>query len=115
MDDEELMRGKDIGPELLKAIEESRLAIVVLSKNFASSSWCLEELVKIVECRKLTGLITFPVFYDVEPSEVRKQTGGSYEAAFAEHERVYGSSKTKKWIQALTQIASISGWDLKNR
>ena len=51
-DDEELERGTVISIELLKAIEESRFAIVILSKDYASSSWCLTELAKIIECMK---------------------------------------------------------------
>ena len=41
-DDEELERGKPIKPELLEAIEESLYAIVILSKNYAYSTWCLD-------------------------------------------------------------------------
>ena len=73
-DDEELERGKPIKPELLEAIEESLYAIVILSKNYASSTWCLDEIVKIIECKDKIGLIVHPIFYDVDPSEVRKQT-----------------------------------------
>ena len=51
-DDKNLKRGEPISPELLKAIEESMFAIVILSKNYASSVWCLDELVKIMECKK---------------------------------------------------------------
>ncbi|KAM3729422.1 hypothetical protein ACB098_12G010400 [Castanea mollissima] len=51
-DDEELERGKPISPELLKAIEESRLAIVIFSKNYTFSTWCLDELAKIVRCMR---------------------------------------------------------------
>ncbi|KAK2966272.1 hypothetical protein RJ640_002793 [Escallonia rubra] len=43
-DDENLERGSSISPELLKAIEGSRFAIVIFSQNYASSSWCLDEL-----------------------------------------------------------------------
>ncbi|KAL6203757.1 hypothetical protein ACLB2K_027456 [Fragaria x ananassa] len=47
MDDRDLEVGDAISPTLLKAIEESRFAIVALSPNYASSTWCLEELAKI--------------------------------------------------------------------
>ena len=47
--DDKLKRGEEIAPELLKVIEESRLSIVVFSENYASSRWCLDELVKIME------------------------------------------------------------------
>ena len=72
-DDERLERGKEISSELLEAIESSRFSIVILSKNYASSTWCLEELAKIVESDMDTEKSNiFPVFYQVEPSEVRK-------------------------------------------
>ncbi|KAF3950263.1 hypothetical protein CMV_023955 [Castanea mollissima] len=73
-DEEGLERGESISPTLLKAIEESRFAIIILSKNYVSSTWCLDELAKIVRCKKETGLTIFPIFYYVNPSDVRKQT-----------------------------------------
>ena len=72
-DNEELERGKPIKPELLVAIEESLYAIVIFSKNYASSTWCLDELVKIMECKDKIGLIVHLIFYDVDPSEVRNR------------------------------------------
>ena len=74
-DDEKLERGKSISQELLNAIEESRFAIIIFSRNFASSTWCLNELEKIVRSVKETGLTILPVFYDVDASDVRNQTG----------------------------------------
>ncbi|XP_068338949.1 toll/interleukin-1 receptor-like protein [Pyrus communis] len=73
LDDDKLERGKAIKPELLKAIEESRLAVVILSCDYASSAWCLDELAHIGKCNKDKRLQIYPVFYYVEPSEVRKQ------------------------------------------
>ena len=85
-DDEELPREEEISPELLKAIEESRIAIIVFSKTYADSKWRLHELVKIMECKKENGQKVFPIFYHVEPSEVRNQTG-NYGEAFKNHEK----------------------------
>ena len=70
-DDEMLRRGTPISSELLKAIEESRFAVVVFSENYANSSWCLDELGKIMECQDQMGQKVLPVFYHVDPSDVR--------------------------------------------
>ena len=74
-DDDELARGKEISTELLNAIQESRISIVVFSKGYASSRWCLDELVQIMHCKNTIRHTVYPVFYDVDPSDVRKQTG----------------------------------------
>ncbi|GKE51977.1 Toll/interleukin-1 receptor domain-containing protein, partial [Tanacetum coccineum] len=79
-DDERIKKGKTISDELLKAIKDSKFYIIVFSKNYASSSWCLDELVQIMECHKMPDHTAYPVFYDVEPTEVRKQSGQVGEA-----------------------------------
>ncbi|CAL9020187.1 unnamed protein product [Prunus brigantina] len=113
-DDRELEIGTPISSELIKAIEESTLAIVVLSPNYASSSWCLDELTKILQCMKSKGTI-LPVFYHVDPSHVRKQSG-SFVDAFAEHEKRFREDidKVQRWRDALTEVANLSGIDSKN-
>ncbi|KAH9781787.1 ADP-ribosyl cyclase/cyclic ADP-ribose hydrolase [Citrus sinensis] len=115
MDDKQLEKGGSISPNLLKAIEESRISIIVLSKNYASSTWCLDELLKIVECKNREDQI-FPIFYEVEPTVVRKQTA-SFGEAFAKHEEFFRDNieKVQKWRHALKVVANISGWELKDR
>lgn len=115
-DDPSLKRGKEIEPEIMKAIEESRFSIVIFSRNYASSSWCLDELVQIHECMNTKGQIIFPVFYNVDPSDVQEQTG-YFEKAFAKHEEDYGQNaeKVNKWRTAVTKISNLSGWDSNNR
>ena len=87
-DDEKLERGTFIAPELLRAIEASRFAVVIISQNYASLSWCLVELAKIVECIEKDRLIVLPVFHYIDPSGVRnlKKTFGE---AFTKHEKRY--------------------------
>ncbi|XP_059455272.1 disease resistance protein RPV1-like [Corylus avellana] len=72
--DDELRSGEEISLTLLKTIEESKISIIVLSKNYSSSQWCLDELMKILECRKTMGQNVLLLFYGVDPSEVRNQT-----------------------------------------
>ncbi|XP_059629925.1 TMV resistance protein N-like [Cornus florida] len=101
-----LKRGGAIGPGLLKAIEESRVSIVVLSRNYASSRWCMDELEKIMECRRTLRRVVLPVFYCVEPSDVRLQTG-VYADTFASHEQLFGDDQVQRWRAALTEVAYV--------
>ncbi|KAM5583688.1 putative disease resistance protein [Rosa sericea] len=114
MDEEKMEVGKAISPNLLMAIEESRLAIVVLSPNYASSPWCLDELTKIHQSMEGRDRI-LPVFYHVDPSHVRHQLG-SYAEAFTNHEEKSRQSNEKfdQWRLALKNVADLSGWDTKN-
>ena len=84
-DDEELAKGGDIASDLSRAIEESKIFIIIFSKNYANFRWCLNELVKIIEQMEEKKSRVLPVFYHVNPSNVRKQSG-SYEEAFSNHE-----------------------------
>ena len=117
-DDEELRRGEEIAPELLKAIEESRSAIVVFSETYARSKWCLEELVKIMKCKEeREQMVVIPIFYHVDPSEVRNQTE-IYGEAFTHHEKnaeEERKEKIRKWKTALRQASNLAGYDATNR
>ncbi|KAI6668666.1 hypothetical protein NL676_010778 [Syzygium grande] len=72
IDSEELRRGDQISLALMKAIEESCITIIVFSEDYASSQWCLEEVAKIMECKEQNNLTVLPVFYNVDPREVRR-------------------------------------------
>nr|XP_034918658.1 disease resistance protein RUN1-like [Populus alba] len=114
LDDNELPRGEEISEHLLKAIRESKISIVVFSKGYASSRWCLNELVEILKCkRKKTGQIVLPIFYDIDPSDVRKQTG-SFAEAFDKHEECFEEKLVKEWRKALEDAGNLSGWNLND-
>ena len=112
-DDENLDRGKPISPELLKAIEESRFAIVVISKGYASSAWCLDELAHIIVCKEDKGMEVLPVFHYVDPSDVRKQSG-TFADAFVKHEEKENKERVEIWRDALRQVGNLAGCHLKN-
>ncbi|KAE8715088.1 Detected protein of unknown function [Hibiscus syriacus] len=114
--DLKLEAGEEIASELFKAIQQSYCSVIVLSETYVSSGWCLKELAEIVKQKNETGHKIFPIFYDVDPSYLRKQKE-KIEEAFVKHAERYKEDKNKisRWRNALTQVANIKGWHLNNR
>ncbi|XP_010068373.2 disease resistance protein RUN1 [Eucalyptus grandis] len=114
--DHSLERGLEIAPTINEAIEQSRSAIVVISQTFASSPWCLDELDKILECKEKKGQLVFLIFMDVDPKEMREQSGpfkriGQNEKGIAQE----NADKVQRWRKALRKAGNLTGWSLENR
>ncbi|MED6112671.1 hypothetical protein PIB30_063667 [Stylosanthes scabra] len=114
-DDHDIQSGDEITPMLLTAIQESRIAIIVLSPDYAASSFCLNELAEILICIKGNNRLVVPVFFDVDPSDVRHQKN-NFKEAMDKHEKRYKDdmNKVQKWKEALHQVANLSGYHFKH-
>ncbi|CAN0829332.1 Disease resistance protein L6 [Linum grandiflorum] len=109
-DEEELRKGETIAPSLIQAITESKIYIPILSKSYASSKWCLQELAKMVECcRKGKGRVILPIFYFMDPRDVRHQAG-PYEDAFEQHSKKHDPITVQEWRTALQEVGQMKGW-----
>ncbi|KAI9113027.1 hypothetical protein K1719_015959 [Acacia pycnantha] len=107
--DDRLERGEEISSSLVNAIKGSMIVLVIFSKDYASSRWCLEELVKIMECKETGQQIVIPVFYLVDPSDVRHKKR-TYAKAFTLHKKKF-KDKVQIWRSVLKESANLSGYD----
>ncbi|KAG5573751.1 hypothetical protein H5410_063517 [Solanum commersonii] len=100
-DDDGLETGKSIYDELPKAIQESKFAIVIFSKRYASSKWCLDELAHIIKCRK-----DWTKFHQNPP----------FAESFSQHEEKYkhDTEKIQRWRDAFAESGKISEYHLQN-
>ncbi|KAL1822027.1 hypothetical protein ACET3Z_008805 [Daucus carota] len=110
-DDPSLEKGEEISKGLHNAIRSSNKFVVVISENYARSPWCLDELVEILDCKR-TNTQVVPVFYYVNPSDLR-HLRGSFREALDFHKKLYPVTKIKKWRSALAEISDLSGYTLK--
>ncbi|XP_028793762.1 toll/interleukin-1 receptor-like protein [Neltuma alba] len=112
IDDKKLGKGERISPTLLMAIEKSRIAIIVFSRNYATSTWCLDELAHIIRCKKEKNQLVMPVFYNVNPMDVQYQSNSFGDAMAALEDRFRDDlKKVRKWRSALSEAASLpSAW-----
>ncbi|XP_010468506.1 PREDICTED: disease resistance protein LAZ5-like [Camelina sativa] len=98
--DDKLCRGDDIAA-LFDRIEQSKIAIIVFSKNFTNSTWCLRELVKILQCRDINKQVVIPIFYNIEKPDLMRMLVGN--------ER-FTDDEISSWKAALTTAFNISGY-----
>ncbi|KAA0039330.1 TMV resistance protein N-like [Cucumis melo var. makuwa] len=118
LDNKRFLIGDDLH-DLFKIIDESRSAIVVLSEDYASAKWCLRELTKIMDSMGTSMERVLPVFYHIDPSIVKDQSG-TFKTSFDEHEanalkEIDNQEKEKRlkelqnWKNALKKIGNHTG------
>ncbi|XVF81818.1 hypothetical protein PTKIN_Ptkin15bG0186500 [Pterospermum kingtungense] len=107
-DEEKLEMGDELSQSLLTAIAESQIAIVILSEQYASSSWCLRELFEIMERSSKGLLLVLPIFYHIDPSHVRKH-GGNFKKSFDEHQRKKPAQQVQQWKHAFAKVGQFKG------
>ncbi|XP_039173125.1 disease resistance protein RPV1-like [Eucalyptus grandis] len=107
-----LDEGQEILPAIEEVIKQSNIAIVVVSQNFHTSPWCLNELVKILKCQKKRGLIVFPIFCGIDARELREQFSpfveniGQGEEGFKQEK----PCQVRRWKKALRALGMINGF-----
>ncbi|XP_048133498.1 disease resistance protein RPV1-like [Rhodamnia argentea] len=111
--------GEGIPRELLVALHHSHIYIPFLSKNFASSTWCVHELVSMVKHQKSDGeRRILPIFYDVERADVKLESN-LYRDALNGHRSLYPHDaerwdrELKEWEEAFRYVGDMKGYDLK--
>ncbi|CAN1229113.1 Disease resistance protein L6 [Linum grandiflorum] len=100
-DEEELPKGEFIGPVLIQAITESKVYIPIISRNYASSKWCLQELAK------MGGRHSNPVFEQHDPRDVRHPESNP---VFEQHDPKHDPEIVKVWKEALQEVGKMKGW-----
>ncbi|WVZ26075.1 hypothetical protein V8G54_004619 [Vigna mungo] len=112
------VKGESTTFDMFQVIERSRLIIVVLSKNYASSICCLRELVAITNAVESSPRFLLPIFYGVHQYEVQFQNG-CYGQAISKHEERFREHKERmeevqRWREALTRVAAFPGLLMEN-
>ncbi|CAN0842447.1 Disease resistance protein L6 [Linum grandiflorum] len=115
-DDDELRKGEEIGRNLVQAIGQSKIYVPIISERYAHSKWCLKELVEIVQHHKQDQRhMILPIFYMVDPRDVRHQTG-PYESAFRQHKKnKFDEATIQSWKDALKEVGALKGWHVKTK
>nr|XP_043627522.1 uncharacterized protein LOC122599129 isoform X2 [Erigeron canadensis] len=109
-DSDDSERGEELKQEIHRAIKASDASIIVLSENYATSTWCLDELSLILDRRRDCHHFVLPIFYKVDPSDVGQQKGTfSIEANLNSFSRRWTDDNVNRWKAALTEVVGIAG------
>lgn len=108
-DDDELSPGQKI-ETILQAIDKSRICMPVFSKNFASSSWCLREVERMVEMKREI----IPIFYHVTSNDVKLKTS-LYTDQLKKLKEEHPEDQILLWEAALRETVKSKGRTLKDQ
>ncbi|KAK3432300.1 hypothetical protein EUGRSUZ_D00728, partial [Eucalyptus grandis] len=114
-DEEELEIGKEINPQLIQAIKQCKISIPVISRDYASSKSCLMELDQMVRRMDEKSLTIIPIFYYVDPSDVRHCRGPFQEALYEHQKRNRDGCFRNYWMSALRRIGDLAGHHLQEK
>ncbi|XP_057825182.1 TMV resistance protein N isoform X2 [Cryptomeria japonica] len=111
LDSQELELGDFLPTEIEEVMRRASLHIAILSPRYAQSPWCLAELSFMLKTR--TPIV--PIFYHIEPADVR-HAKGVYAEAFSEHQKKgrYTSEKLQDWKNALNNVSYNVGGIIHN-
>ena len=116
LDAHEVKKGEDINVTIKHAIHCSRIRIPILSQDYATSVWCLNELSLIARLQDQDQGRTIPLFYKVCPSHVRHpdRSESPFAQAFQHHQSTgrHSEQQIREWKAALFTVSNISGWSL---
>ncbi|XP_014516026.1 disease resistance protein RLM3-like [Vigna radiata var. radiata] len=91
------------------------IAIVVFTQTYSQSAWCLNQLQQIIKWHQTYRLKVLPVYYEIQPSDVRLQKGDFGKALKATAQQTFSGEELKHgmfmWSHALTKAAEFFGWD----
>ncbi|KAG0590524.1 hypothetical protein KC19_1G106000 [Ceratodon purpureus] len=107
LDARSLMKGNPALKSIDQALDVAKVHVAVLSKRYAESKYCLNELVAMMR----SGKPVIPVFYDVEPVDLRWVENGPFAEAFLKHKsKGRTQKKLQEWTDALGALAGITAF-----
>lgn len=106
LDSGEKELGESFPSTIQTAIKSAKVHIAIFSKRYAESAWCLAELVLMSQ----TKAKIIPVFYQVQPWELRFIEKGEYGKAFSKYEMEKRYlEKLPEWKEALQSMSFVAG------
>ncbi|KAG0582737.1 hypothetical protein KC19_3G081900 [Ceratodon purpureus] len=107
LDARSLMKGNPALQSIDQALDMANVHVAVVSKRYAESKYCLKELVAMMR----SGKPVIPVFYDVEPVDLRWVENGPFAGAFEKHKsRGRTATKLQEWRDALQALSEVTGF-----
>ncbi|KAG0586241.1 hypothetical protein KC19_2G074800 [Ceratodon purpureus] len=106
LDKESLRKGDPAFTSIDAALKVAKVHVAVVSKRYAESKYCLSELVDMLR----SGKPVIPVYYEVEPAQLRWVENGPFAAAFEKHKRKRPPEQVHEWTLALRRLADITGF-----
>ncbi|KAG0609797.1 hypothetical protein M758_7G014600 [Ceratodon purpureus] len=109
VDKKSILKGIHAVRSVDEAMEKAKIHVAVVSRGYAESKWCLRELTAMMR----SGKPVVPVFFDVEPTDLRRVQCGPFAEAFAKHSYRERREQVEEWADALRKLADVCGFSYR--
>lgn len=107
MDDGKIEVGDEISEKIVQGIHNSKIYIPIISRTYPHRKWCLIELAHMMKNVSKGGKKIFPIFYKVEPGDVKRRT--------PHPENPPSEVELRAFKEALAKVGQIKGWKVEER
>ncbi|KAG0589755.1 hypothetical protein KC19_1G045400 [Ceratodon purpureus] len=110
LDCKSIDKGQDAWKCIDHAIKTTPIALVIFSKSFVQSEWCMKELHLALSN---PGVKVLPVFYRIQPCEVNFPEKGQLATGFEKLKQRHDETLIEQWREDLRKASKLNGWELK--
>jgi hypothetical protein len=108
LDAKSIGQGRHVFNSIDKALKGACVHVAVFSKRYAESKYCLNELCDMLK----SDQVILPVFYGVNPEDLRNIDGGPFKEGFRKHVKRGRIEEIRRWKEALRKVADHRGFRL---
>jgi hypothetical protein len=112
LDRRSIRHGEECWESIEDAIKNTPIAVVVFSKRYAESEWCLKELHVMLEANSRKKIL--PIFYNVTPWDLRNPERGQFKDGFEKLKMKFNSNLVEQWQANLEVASKLMGWEHSN-
>ncbi|KAK7400559.1 hypothetical protein VNO78_11769 [Psophocarpus tetragonolobus] len=106
------LTGNFVSHTVVEEIGKARVSVIIFSKSYLETPWCLDEVHNIMACRASYARTVIPIFYNIDRTSIQDAFSNFQLIKKVCEDNGVLQLKAKAWSSNLAEAASLQGWEL---